>query len=84
MLAQAGLTGLAMSAGADPFTASLLGKSGAAGTKAGLKQAGYGMYAGRHTGGKLKIGKAFKKVGSAFEKAGQKSLLLKYARLEKI
>jgi hypothetical protein len=47
MLAQAGLTGLAMSAGADPFTASLLGKSGASATQAGLKQAGYGLYAGQ-------------------------------------
>ena len=47
MLAEGALTGLATYAGADPFTASLLGKSGSSAARAGLEQAGYGLYAGR-------------------------------------
>lgn len=46
ILAEEGLKAAAMYAGADPKTAASIGKVGAAGTKAGLTSAGYGMYAG--------------------------------------
>lgn len=47
MLAEYGVKALATYAGADPETAKLLGKVGAEGSKAGLTEAGYGIYAGR-------------------------------------
>ena len=47
MLAEEGVKALATYAGADPASAKLLGKIGSEGSKAGLTEAGYGMYAGR-------------------------------------
>ncbi len=47
MLAEEGIKALATYAGADPASAKLLGKIGSEGSKAGLTEAGYGMYAGR-------------------------------------
>lgn len=46
IIAEQGLKAAAMYAGADPKTAAAIGKVGAAGTKAGLTSAGYGLYAG--------------------------------------
>ncbi len=47
MLAEYGVKSLAQYAGADPETSKVLGKIGSEGAKAGLTEAGYGMYAGR-------------------------------------
>jgi hypothetical protein len=47
MLAEEGVKALATYAGADPASAKLLGKIGSESSKAGLTEAGYGMYAGR-------------------------------------
>lgn len=47
LAANAAVTGLATYAGADPATAKTLGSVGSKASKAGLTEAGYGLYAGR-------------------------------------
>jgi hypothetical protein len=47
LIAEKAVQGIAMYAGADPATAKELGKIGSEGTKSGLGEAGYGLYAGR-------------------------------------
>lgn len=53
LAANAAVTGLATYAGADPATAKTLGSVGAKASKAGLSEAGYGLYAGASRGGRL-------------------------------
>lgn len=48
--AEQAVTGIATYAGADPATAKTLGKVGSKATKAGLSEAGYGLYAGQQRG----------------------------------
>ena len=50
LAAEAAVTGLATYAGADPGTAKTLGKVGSKASKAGLSEAGYGLYAGSSRG----------------------------------
>jgi hypothetical protein len=66
-----GVKGLAMYAGADPATSAALGKVGSKATRAGLSEAGYGLYAG----GKLKMPKTKKivKALASAEKAVRKN-----------
>jgi hypothetical protein len=50
LLAEKAVEGLATYAGADPATAKSLGKIGSEGSKAGLKEGGYGLFAGAQRG----------------------------------
>ena len=50
IIAEQAVKAIAMRAGADPETAKALGKVGAEGSKAGLSEAGYGLYAGASRG----------------------------------